>query len=77
MKEGDTVSNIRQEHGPFDYGGTAEVAEYLGVSRQVVVNWRARFSKSFPKPVALLAMGPIYRLCEVRDWYREKAKDKS
>ena len=75
MTEGETVSKARYEHGPFDYAGTAEVAEYLGVSKQVVVNWRSRY-KDFPPPVALLAMGPIFRLCETRDWYKAKLKEK-
>ena len=70
MTEGETVSKVRHEHGPFDYAGIAEVAEYLGVSKQVIVNWRARY-EDFPPPVALLAMGPIFRLCELRDWHRQ------
>jgi chromosome partitioning protein len=39
--------------------GLSEVAEMAGVSRQAVVNWRARFS-DFPSPTAELASGPVW-----------------
>lgn len=69
MEDGQVVASIRHEHGPFDYAGIAEVAEYLGVSKQTVVNWRRSFD-DWPQPIATLAMGPIYRLCDIRDWRR-------
>lgn len=54
-------------NGPFDYGGLAEVAEFLGVSKQTIVNWRNR-EKNFPEPVAVLRATPIWRMCDIRDW---------
>lgn len=69
MRDCEVVANIRYEFGPFDYGGVAEIAELLGVSKQTVVNWR-RACSDFPDPVASLAMGPVYSLCAVRDWRR-------
>lgn len=60
-------------NGPFDYAGVSEVASYLGVSKQVVVNWRNR-KLDFPTPVAELGMGPIWHLCDIRDWARINQK---
>lgn len=60
-------------YGPFDYGGLAEVAEYLGATKSQVQNWRNRF-EDFPTPVVVLAMGPIYNLCKIRDWARDREK---
>jgi len=57
-------------YGPFDYGGLQEVADYLGVTKQVITNWRKRPYKMFPQPVADLNMGPVWRLCDIRDWQR-------
>lgn len=50
-----------------DLGGIAEVAQALGTSRQVVVNWRTRY-KTFPKPIATLRMGPVWDLRTIRQW---------
>lgn len=47
--------------------GLAEVAELLQVSRQTVVNWRARRA-GFPAPVADLRSGPIWRESDVIEW---------
>lgn len=58
-------------YGPFDYAGVSEVAEFLNTSKQNVQNYRKR-DFSFPPPVADLAMGPIWRLCHIRDWKRNK-----
>lgn len=71
MEDGEVVASIRYENGPFDYAGLAEVAEFLGVSKQCVINWRRSFD-DWPEPVATLAMGPIYRLCDMRDWRRRQ-----
>jgi chromosome partitioning protein len=41
------------------YMGLAEVATYLTVSKQTVLNWRVR-CREFPAPVADLRMGPVW-----------------
>ncbi len=45
--------------------GLAEAADILGVTKQVVTNWRNR-RHDFPKPMQLLKQGPIW---DVRDIY--------
>ena len=47
--------------------GLAEVATLAGVTRQVVVNWRAR-DASFPTPVAELSAGPVFDRAQVRSY---------
>lgn len=39
--------------------GLAEVADFIGVSRQAVANWRKQ-RREFPKPIAELHVGPIW-----------------
>jgi predicted DNA-binding transcriptional regulator AlpA len=40
------------------YMGVREVADYLNSTRQTVWNWSQR--GDFPKPIAILKMGPIW-----------------
>lgn len=47
--------------------GTAEIASYFNVSRQRVTNWK-RHDPTFPKPVAQLAAGPVWRLAPILRW---------
>src|SRR5579859_34319 len=54
-----------------DYVGINEIAEFAKTSRQAVANWRARF-KDFPRPVADLKAGPVFRLTQVRAWLRKR-----
>jgi chromosome partitioning protein len=54
-----------------DYVGINEIAEFARTSRQAVANWRARF-KDFPKPVADLKAGPVFRFTQVRAWLRKR-----
>lgn len=56
-------------NGPFDYAGVSEVAAYFGVTKQVIGHWRNRNS-DFPTPIAELNMGPVWHLCDIRDWAR-------
>ena len=51
--------------------GVNEVAEMARVSRQAVANWRVRFA-DFPKPIAELASGPVFRRSQVRSWLRRR-----
>lgn len=46
--------------------GAAEVAEFLGVTRQRVHSLTRR--KDFPKPVAVLAAGKIWRRRDIERW---------
>ncbi|WP_051292936.1 ParA family protein [Citrifermentans bremense] len=54
-----------------DLVGINEIAELAGVSRQAVANWRARFP-DFPKPVADLRAGPVFRLRQIQGWLRRR-----
>ena len=54
-----------------DLLGISEIAKIAGVSRQAVANWRKR-SSDFPRPIAELASGPIFRRSHVRVWLRKK-----
>lgn len=51
--------------------GVNEIAEMAGVSRQAVTNWRSRLD-SFPKPVADLKAGPVFKKTQVRAWLRKR-----
>jgi chromosome partitioning protein len=53
--------------------GINEIAEMAGVSRQAVVNWRAR-SSGFPKPIRELASGPLFRRSHIRAWLRKNSR---
>lgn len=44
--------------------GLAEVAEYYGVSKQVISNWRNR--DKLPKPGWKLAQGPVWQASTIR-----------
>jgi chromosome partitioning protein len=54
-----------------DYVGINEIAEFAKTSRQAVANWRVRF-KDFPKPVADLRAGPVFRMTQIRAWLRKR-----
>lgn len=60
------------EHQPAeqDLMGNAEVAAFLGVSRQRVLQLAAR--DDFPRPVAVLKMGQVWRAEDVRQWKDER-----
>ena len=51
--------------------GINEIAEMAGASKQMVANWRARIA-NFPKPIAVLASGPVFRRSQVRSWLRKR-----
>ncbi|PKN62406.1 MAG: chromosome partitioning protein [Deltaproteobacteria bacterium HGW-Deltaproteobacteria-15] len=54
-----------------DLVGINEIAELARVSRQAVANWRARFP-DFPKPVAELRAGPVFRARQIQGWLRRR-----
>ncbi len=51
--------------------GINEIAEMAGASKQAVANWRVRIA-DFPKPIAVLASGPVFRRSQVRSWLRRR-----
>jgi chromosome partitioning protein len=54
-----------------DLLGLFEIADLAGVSRSAVANWRVR-AKNFPKAVAELKSGPVFKRDQVRRWLRKK-----
>lgn len=51
----------------MDLVGVAEIADMLGVSKQVVANWRTR-KGSFPDPAVTLRSGPVWARDAIIDW---------
>jgi hypothetical protein len=51
--------------------GIAEIADALGLSRQLVTVWRRRRSHGIPEPDAELSSGPIWRGETVEPWIDE------
>src|SRR5688572_30223903 len=49
--------------------GLSEIADFAGVSRQAVSNWRSRFD-SFPRPVQNLQSGPVWDRESVEKWVK-------
>src|SRR5207247_6276314 len=54
-----------------DILGLQEIAALAKVTRAAVANWRTRF-KDFPKPIAQLAAGPVFRRDQVMAWLKRK-----
>jgi hypothetical protein len=50
------------------YYGLAEIADALGLSRQLVTVWRRRRSHDIPDPTAELSSGPIWRGAAIEPW---------
>ncbi|HEY6252673.1 MAG TPA: AAA family ATPase [Candidatus Angelobacter sp.] len=55
---------------PQNLVGASEVAELLNVSKQTLVNWRAK--GDFPEPVADLKSGPVWDQGDVLRWAQQK-----
>jgi chromosome partitioning protein len=47
--------------------GLAEIAALLGVTKQVVANWKAR-KANFPKPMVELRSGPVWEKSDIVAW---------
>jgi len=47
--------------------GLSELAQLLGVSKQVVINWKVK-REGFPKPTAELKSGPVWRRDDIVGW---------
>lgn len=56
--------------------GLSEVADLLGASRQAVGNWRQR-REGFPRPVAELKSGPIWKQAAIVEWAEANGIDVS
>lgn len=54
-----------------DLVGLYEIAEMAQVGPSAVANWRKRFS-DFPKPVAELKSGPVFRREQIRSWLKRR-----
>ncbi|WP_410575490.1 helix-turn-helix transcriptional regulator [Amycolatopsis sp. cmx-4-61] len=50
------------------YYGLAEIADALGLSRQLVTVWRRRRSHDIPEPTAELSSGPIWEGAAIEPW---------
>ncbi|WP_410667897.1 helix-turn-helix transcriptional regulator [Amycolatopsis sp. cmx-4-68] len=50
------------------YYGLAEIADALGLSRQLVTVWRRRRSHDMPEPTAELSSGPIWHGAAIEPW---------
>jgi hypothetical protein len=56
---------------PSDLIGLQEVAALASVTTAAVANWRTRL-KDFPKPLTMIAAGPVFHAKEVRAWLRKR-----
>lgn len=56
-----------RSHRPLPLVGLIEIARRAGVRRPVVSDWRRRHA-DFPKPVAELAVGPVFWWPDVERW---------
>jgi chromosome partitioning protein len=54
-----------------DLIGIYEIAEFAGVTKAAVVNWRKRV-KDFPKPIAELKSGPVFNSSQIRAWLKRR-----
>lgn len=57
----------------MDLLGTAEIASLLGVSKQRVTALASR--PDFPEPVAVLAMGKVWREDDLRQWAETQGRE--
>lgn len=55
-------------NGRRRYYGIAEVADALGLNRQLVTVWRKRRSRGMPEPDDELASGPLWRGETIEPW---------
>jgi len=49
--------------------GISEVAEFAGVSKQAVSNWRMRYDH-FPRPLQNLQSGPVWEREKIENWVK-------
>ena len=51
----------------MEFLGLAELAQLLGVSKQVVISWKVK-REGLPKPAAELKSGPVWRRDDIMGW---------
>lgn len=63
---------------PDDLIGVAEIVRMYGMSKALLCHWHKE-AKGFPRPIAILKMGPLFSKTAIRKWmiehrplYREK-----
>lgn len=66
---------LRVGHAGEDLMGVAEVATYLAVSRQRV-DALVRTKDRFPRPVAALQAGRVWRRSDIEEWARAEGRAK-
>ena len=54
-----------------EFVGITEIAKMFDVTPAAVTNWRSRFD-DFPKPIAILKSGPVFKAEQIRKWNRRK-----
>lgn len=54
--------------------GIAEIADALGLSRQLVTVWRKRRTRGMPEPDAELASGPVWRGPTIEPWIDDQIR---
>lgn len=66
------LGKLKENH-PKTLVGLSEIAEISGVTTSAVANWRSRHV-DFPKPIAVLAAGPVFDGARVVHWLEHKGK---
>lgn len=61
------VSDLNARHQEESLVGVYEIAQALDVTPAAVTNWKAR-DPTFPKPIAKLRMGPVWKWGPVHEW---------
>src|SRR2546428_13343761 len=54
--------------------GLAEIAQEMGLPRDVARQWYRR--RKLPPPTATLAMGPVWTATDIEKWMRQKPTDR-
>ena len=62
----------RRRRVKINLAGVAEISEKYGVNRTTISMWDVNDRHGFPKPIARLAMGPVYDLDEVDAWFEAR-----
>ena len=65
------VAHLLQRVAPrVELGGKPEIADALGVSRELVHTWIVDPDMETPEPLAALACGRVWDLADWRGWYK-------
>jgi prophage regulatory protein len=69
------VASMTDDDADLDLVGSAEIAEMLGVSKQRVNQMAADPNYPFPRPVAQLRAGRVWRRSDIMDWARQHRRE--